>query len=43
MGEYQFQYLTDEEIQMYIPILKTLFPNYDELAKTWLKNKRLTT
>jgi len=40
-GEYQFQYLTDDEIQMYIPILKKTFPNYDELAKTWLKNKRL--
>ena len=40
-GEYQFQYLTDEEMQMYIPILKKVFPNYDELAKIWLKNKRL--
>ncbi len=41
MGEYQFQYLTDEEIKMYIPMLKQLFPDYDELAKVWLKNKRL--
>ena len=41
MGEFQFQYLTDEEIQMYIPILKILFSNYDELSKTWFKNKRL--
>jgi dCTP deaminase len=41
MGEFQFQYLTDEEIQMYIPILKTVFDNYDELAKIWFKNKRL--
>ncbi|MDH5481375.1 MAG: hypothetical protein OEY22_00645 [Candidatus Bathyarchaeota archaeon] len=41
MGEYQFQYLTDEEIQMYIPILKRTFNNFDELAKTWLRNKRL--
>jgi len=40
-GEYQFQYLTDDELQMYIPILKKAFPNYDELAKTWFKNKRL--
>ncbi|MBC7130053.1 hypothetical protein H5T51_02385 [Candidatus Bathyarchaeota archaeon] len=39
MGEYQFQYMTDEEIKMYIPILKQAFPNYDELAKVWLKNK----
>jgi dCTP deaminase len=41
MGEFQFQYLTDEEIQMYIPILKKIFLNYEELAKMWFKNKRL--
>jgi len=41
MGEFQFQYLTDEEIQMYIPILKKIFANYEELAKTWFRNKRL--
>lgn len=41
MGEFQFQYLSDEEIQMYIPILKTVFHNYEELAKIWFKNKRL--
>ncbi|HVP16357.1 MAG TPA: hypothetical protein VMT42_03225 [candidate division Zixibacteria bacterium] len=41
MGEFQFQYLSEEEMQMYIPILKRVFPNYDELARTWLKNKRL--
>lgn len=40
-GEYQFQYLNDEEMQMYVPILKKIFPNYDELAKVWFKNKRL--
>jgi dCTP deaminase len=40
-GEYQFQYLTDDEIQMYIPILKRIFPNYEELSKMWFKNKRL--
>ncbi|UCF45508.1 MAG: hypothetical protein JSW44_00155 [Candidatus Bathyarchaeota archaeon] len=43
MGEFQFQYLTDEEIQMYLPILKRVFPNYEELAKTWFKMKRLQT
>lgn len=43
MGEFQFQYLTDEEIQMYIPILKRAFPNYEDLAKIWFKNKRLQT
>ena len=41
MGEFQFQYLTDEEILMYIPILEKVFANYEELAKTWFKNKRL--
>ena len=41
LGEFQFQYLTDEEIQMYIPIMKRVFTNYDDLAKLWFKNKRL--
>ncbi len=40
-GEYQFQYLSDDEMQMYVPILKQVFPNFDDLAKTWLKGKRL--
>ena len=40
-GEYQFQYLADEELQMYIPILKKVFTNYDELAKRWFRNRRL--
>lgn len=40
-GEYQFQYLTDDEVQMYVPIMKRVFPNYDELAKMWFRNKRL--
>ncbi|HVO85600.1 MAG TPA: hypothetical protein VMT06_00590 [Candidatus Eisenbacteria bacterium] len=42
-GEYQFQYLTDDEIQMYIPIMKKIFTNYEELAKNWFKNERLQT
>jgi len=41
MGKYQFQYLTDEELSMYVPILKEVFSNYDELAETWFRNKRL--
>jgi dCTP deaminase len=41
MGEYQFQYMTDEEIQLYITILKEVFVNFNELAKVWLKNKPL--
>ena len=40
-GEYQFQYLADEELQMYILILKKVFTNYDELAKRWFRNRRL--
>lgn len=39
MGAYQFQYVTEEEKKMYVPILKKLFPNFEELAKTWFKNK----
>lgn len=39
MGAYQFQYVNEEEKKMYIPILKKLFPNFDELAKTWFRNK----
>ena len=41
VGEYQFQYLTDEELQMYVPILQKVFPNYDELARSWFSKKRL--
>ncbi len=41
MGGYQFQYVTEEEKKMYMPILKKVFPNFDELAKTWFKNKIL--
>lgn len=41
MGEYQFQYMREEEMEMYLPILKKVFPDYDELAKIWLRNKRL--
>lgn len=34
LGPYQFQYLTEEEKQMYIPILKKLLPNYEELVES---------
>lgn len=37
-GQYQFQYLTKEERQMYIPILKELLPNYHEIAEKWFKS-----
>jgi len=39
MGEYQFQDMTSEEKRMYLPILKKVFPNFDELAKTWFKGE----
>lgn len=39
MGEYQFQYMSDEEIRMYLPVLKRVFSNFDELAKVWFKNR----
>jgi len=39
MGQYQFQYVTEDEKKMYLPILKKVFPNFDELAKIWLKNE----
>lgn len=38
IGPYQFQYLTEEEMQMYVPILKNVFSNYEELAEKWSKN-----
>jgi dCTP deaminase len=39
MGQYQFQYVTKDEKKMYLPILKKVFPNFDELAKIWFKNE----
>jgi dCTP deaminase len=41
-GPYQFQYLTNEEREMYTPILKKIFPNYEELAQKWLRGKPTT-
>ena len=40
-GKYQFQYMTDEEIDFYVPILKKVFDNYDKLAQIWFKRKPL--
>ena len=39
MGPYQFQDVTEEEKKMYLPILKRVFLNFDELAKTWFGKK----
>ena len=41
IGPYQFQYVTEDEKKMYLPILKKAFPNFEELAKTWFKNETL--
>jgi dCTP deaminase len=38
-GEYQFQYMTNNEIGTYLPILKKVIPNFDALSKIWLKKK----
>ncbi len=42
-GGYQFQYVTKDEKSMYIPILRKIFPNFDELAKIWAENKSSET
>lgn len=39
LGEYQFQYMTEDEIKSYLPVLKQVFPNFDELSKVWLRKK----
>jgi dCTP deaminase len=41
VGQYQLQYMTDEEIQLYTPILREAFDNYEELTKIWFRNKPL--
>ncbi len=41
MGQYQFQYVTEEEEKLYLPILKKVFPNFDELARKWFENRTL--
>jgi len=41
LGEYQFQYVNEDEKKMYLPIMHKVFPNFDELAKTWFKNRPL--
>lgn len=38
-GEYQFQYMTNEEVKMYMPILRNVFKNYEELSKIWFKGR----
>ena len=39
LGEYQFQDMTLEEKNMYMPIFKKVFPNFDQLARIWFKEK----
>jgi len=38
-GEYQFQYMNDDEIRFYLKILRENIPNFEYYAKIWLKNK----
>jgi len=38
-GEYQFQYMNEEEIKLYVPILRGCIPDFDKLSKVWLRNK----
>jgi len=40
IGQYQFQYINEEEKELYIPILKEVFDNYDELMEIWSKTTR---
>ena len=39
-GQYQFQYVTEDEKKIYLPILRKVFPNFDELARIWFKNEK---
>jgi dCTP deaminase len=42
LGEYQFQYMNNEEIKMYKPILKIIFgEEYSKFEKIWFKNPPL--
>ncbi len=41
LGEYQFQYMTEKEIEMYLPILQKAFPNLQELRKHWKLDEKL--
>jgi dCTP deaminase len=38
-GEYQFQYMTNDEINTYLPILRKVIPDFEKLSKIWLKKK----
>ena len=39
VGEYQFQFMSPEEVDMYVPILKETIPNYEEYERIWLKTR----
>ncbi len=40
-GEFQFQYMSAQEIKMYVPYLKRAFPNYSDLTKKWKMEQQL--
>ena len=41
VGEYQFQYMTPDEIERYIPILRRTIPSFKEYAAIWFSRKRV--
>ncbi len=43
VGPYQFQHMTDEEVEAYEPILREAFSNYEELTKAWFKARKKAT
>lgn len=36
-GEYQFQYMTLEEVESYVPILKETIPEFEKYERVWFK------
>jgi hypothetical protein len=39
-GEFQFQYMSKDEINIYLPILRKAIPDFEALSKIWLKKNR---
>jgi hypothetical protein len=40
-GEFMFQYMNENEIKMYLSILKNTMIEYEKYLPIWLKNKNL--
>jgi len=41
VGEYQFQYMTKEEIEMYLPILQRTIPDFERVKEAWKLDEKL--